>query len=180
MNYAQIDWHDFVVVETVLFTEADEQADLPPPPSLNDLQSASLEQKAMTSLYPNNRRIEEAMPTADDWPSYPQQPQQYAQYAPPPQQQQQDEMHVSDNEDDEESRIRLRMEERARAQQAQAEAKGGVTMKIRSDYIPKAAQQAASRRGVSMALCPNCNQQIPYNELGEHMRSRSPGCFTMT
>jgi splicing factor 3A subunit 1 len=40
--YAQIDWHDFVVVETVLFTDADEQADLPPPTSLNDLQSASL------------------------------------------------------------------------------------------------------------------------------------------
>ena len=31
MAYAQIDWHDFVVVETVLFTDADEQADLPPP-----------------------------------------------------------------------------------------------------------------------------------------------------
>ena len=42
--YAQIDWHDFVVVETVLFTEADDQADLPPPTSLNDLPSASLEQ----------------------------------------------------------------------------------------------------------------------------------------
>ncbi|KAL8826280.1 MAG: hypothetical protein Q9191_003893, partial [Dirinaria sp. TL-2023a] len=46
LEYAQIDWHDFVVVETVLFEEADDQADLPPPPSLNDLQSASLEQKA--------------------------------------------------------------------------------------------------------------------------------------
>ena len=65
MAYAQIDWHDFVVVETVLFTDADEAADLPPPTSLNDLQSASLEQKAMMSLARPDMRIEEAMPTDD-------------------------------------------------------------------------------------------------------------------
>ncbi|RAL10568.1 putative pre-mRNA splicing factor [Aspergillus homomorphus CBS 101889] len=59
--YAEIDWHDFVVVETVLFTDTDDQIELPPPTSLNDLQSASLEQKAMMSLNP--LRIEEAMPT---------------------------------------------------------------------------------------------------------------------
>jgi splicing factor 3A subunit 1 len=65
LEYAQIDWHDFVVVETVLFTEADDQAELPPPASLSDLQSASLEQKAAMSLQPSNMRIEEAMPTMD-------------------------------------------------------------------------------------------------------------------
>ncbi|EZF70681.1 hypothetical protein H105_07121 [Trichophyton soudanense CBS 452.61] len=68
--YAQIDWHDFVVVETVLFTEADDQSELPPPTSLNDLQTASLEQKAMISLQPHDRRIEEAMPTEDDSTTY--------------------------------------------------------------------------------------------------------------
>ncbi|EFR02554.1 splicing factor 3 subunit 1 [Nannizzia gypsea CBS 118893] len=68
--YAQIDWHDFVVVETVLFTEADDQTELPPPTSLNDLQTASLEQKAMMSLQPHDRRIEEAMPTEDDSTTY--------------------------------------------------------------------------------------------------------------
>ncbi|PYH80759.1 Surp module [Aspergillus uvarum CBS 121591] len=66
--YAEIDWHDFVVVETVLFTAADDQIDLPPPTSLNDLQSASLEQKAMMSLNP--LRIEEAMPTDLDASNY--------------------------------------------------------------------------------------------------------------
>lgn len=68
IDYAQIDWHDFVVVETVLFTESDDQADLPPPTSLTDLQSASLEQKAAMSLNP--LRIEEAMPTDLDNPTY--------------------------------------------------------------------------------------------------------------
>lgn len=60
--YAQIDWHDFVIVETVVFDEADEQTDLPPPTTLNDIVNASLEEKGKMSLQPSNRRIEEAMP----------------------------------------------------------------------------------------------------------------------
>ena len=80
VEYAQIDWHDFVVVETVLFTEADEQTDLPPPASLNDLQSASLEQKAAMSLQPSSMRIEEAMPTDMDM-GYPSTQQIYGELA---------------------------------------------------------------------------------------------------
>lgn len=65
VEYAQIDWHDFVVVETVVFDERDENADLPAPTTMNDLQSASLEQKAAMSIDPG-RRIEEAFPSFDD------------------------------------------------------------------------------------------------------------------
>lgn len=188
LTYAQIDWHDFVIVETVLFTEADEQTELPAPTSLSDLQSASLEQKAMMSLAPHNMRIEEAMPT-DDQPyqaTYPTfaatQPQATLPMAPPIQPAQvslpPDVNMVVDGpvfdaapaaeEGDEAQRIRERAEERARARQAQTEAKGATApMKIRSDYVPRA---AANRRGVQMALCPNCKQQMPFNELDEHMR----------
>lgn len=85
LEYQQIDWHDFVVVETVLFTEADDQQDLPPPTSLNDLQSASLEQKAAMSLQPAHMRIEEAMPTGEDFSygGYPQAQQQQHMYGAP-------------------------------------------------------------------------------------------------
>lgn len=48
--YASIDWHDFVVVETVEFTDADEQSELPPPMSLAELESMSLAQKRMASM----------------------------------------------------------------------------------------------------------------------------------
>ncbi|KAI9486809.1 MAG: Pre-mRNA splicing factor PRP21 like protein-domain-containing protein [Benjaminiella poitrasii] len=48
--YASIDWNDFVVVETVEFTEADEQMELPPPMSLAELESMSLAQKRMAAL----------------------------------------------------------------------------------------------------------------------------------
>ena len=139
----------------------------------------------MMSLQPHNMRIEEAMPTYED-PYYPayqpalepvrvtQQLQQQHQL-----QQQDTEMRsVSDNEDEEEARIHERAEARVRAQQAHVEAKGGSgPMKIRSDYVPRAAAQAANRRGVQMALCPNCKQQIPFNELDEHMRSIIPSLY---
>ena len=54
--------------------------------------------------------------------------------------------------------------------QAQAEARGGIApIKIKENYVPRAAQRAANKS--QMALCPNCKQQIPINELDEHMRS---------
>ncbi|KAI4868088.1 Pre-mRNA splicing factor PRP21 like protein-domain-containing protein [Hypoxylon rubiginosum] len=193
MTYAQIDWHDFVVVETVVFTEADDQANLPPPTSLSELQYASLEQKGRVSVGAN-LRIEEAMPTDEDdayngyaappnyhlphhpaqtaprmpgaqpYPSVPAQPQAAYQMAPqlPPNVMQ---------EDDDTLRIREREEARLRMQHAQAEAKGGAApMKIKENYVPRAAARAANRQGTQMALCPNCNQQIPMNELEAHMR----------
>jgi splicing factor 3A subunit 1 len=178
MTYAQIDWHDFVVVETVVFTEADDQANLPPPTSLSELQFASLDQKAMMSVSSHNMRIEEAMPEDTDYyNSYPQQPQHMAPpRVPTPQQQYQPQyqdtrMRDTDEEDEEEQRIRERTEARQRAQQAQAEAKGvAAPMKIKENYVPRAAARAASRQNV--ILCPNCKQHMPANELEEHMRSK--------
>ncbi|OTA58660.1 Surp module [Hypoxylon sp. EC38] len=193
LSYAQIDWHDFVVVETVVFTEADDQANLPPPTSLSELQYASLEQKAKISVSAN-LRIEEAMPTDDDnaynaypappnynlphhpaqptqhvpgvqpHPSVPTPPQAAYQMAPPPRPN-------GTQEDEEAARIREREEARLRMQHAQEQAKGGAApMKIKENYVPRAAARAANRQGTQMALCPNCHQQIPMNELEAHMR----------
>ena len=191
LEYAQIDWHDFVVVETVLFEDADEQADLPPPTSLNDLQSASLEQKGAMSLQPHNRRIEEAMPTDEDYSLFynqqqPQQQQHQQSYAIPEPAFDSSESREpqaidyrftppnlpSTHEDEEERAIAERTQSRAAAQAAQAAAKGGAgqPMRIRNDYVPRA---QAKRQNLPMALCPNCKQQIPYDELDHHMKSMS-------
>lgn len=184
LEYAQIDWHDFVVVETVLFEEADDQADLPPPASLNDLQSASLEQKGAMSLQPHDRRIEEAMPTDEDYNLFYNQQQQQSYAMPPPQfnpyeNQQFQEMDysmappssISAQADEEERAIAERTAAREAAQAAQAAAKGGAgqPMRIRNDYVPRA---QAKRQNAQMALCPNCKQQIPYDELDHHMKSK--------
>lgn len=187
LEYAQIDWHDFVVVETVLFTEADDETDLAPPTSLSDLQSASLEQKAMMSLAPSNRRIEEAMPTDSDVyyngygqpqqqpmpqytpqptpvnlpppPSYPAQPSpaQVGPYAPPPT----STTPISAEND------RLASRDAAASAQAAARGTANAPMKIRNDYVPRA---AAARGRASVAICPNCNLPVPFAELEEHMR----------
>lgn len=184
MSYAQIDWHDFVVVETVLFTEADDQVILPAPTSLSELQYASLEQKAHMSINSHNMRIEEAFPSEEDnhFNSYPSQPAQMqpspipipeSAYQPQPQPIRQK---LTEEDEEEEQRIRERTEARARAQQAQADAKGGAApMRIKENYVPRAAARAAGKQGTQLALCPNCKQQIPYNELDEHMRSECLG-----
>ncbi|GME64350.1 pre-mrna splicing factor [Neofusicoccum parvum] len=174
--YAEIDWHDFVVVETVLFTDADEQTDLPPPATLSDLQSASLEQKAAMSLRPHNMRIEEAMPDEDlsQWnqpsPAVQMPPPQVLPYQPQPQA-----AYSTDygpqrtaQEEEEERLIRERQLERERAQQAQAAAKAGPPqMKIRSDYVPRA---QAKRKATTQVPCPNCHQLIDVDDLEQHMR----------
>ena len=191
LEYAQIDWHDFVVVETVLFEDSDEQADLPPPTSLNDLQSASLEQKGAMSLQPHDRRIEEAMPTDEDYSLFYSQQEQQPSYATPPppppapfnpyeiqpphavDYQFTSPIPVAAQQDEEERAIADRKQSWEAAQAAQAVAKGGASqpMRIRNDYVPRA---QAKRQNLQMALCPNCKQQIPYDELDHHMKSKSP------
>lgn len=189
ITYAQIDWHDFVVVETVVFDERDENAELPAPTSLNDLQSASLEQKASMRV-DANRRIEEAMPTFDDYeqfygqPEPVQQPQQQqqmpspvqsaqraspAQPTPPPAQAQPFQPPPPTSND----RLTDLQASHDRARLVQDTARASATnptapVKIRKDYIPAA--QARSRAQQNTSICPNCKQAIPNDEMAEHMR----------
>ena len=196
LEYAQIDWHDFVIVETVLFDQADDQAELPPPTSLNDLQSASLEQKAAMSLQPSDRRIEEAMPTSEDYSLFygqqqpqqpPSQPPSYP-MAPPSIPQQQPSHSFSPNPpvpdpstptstmppphtDPDSFAIAERTSAREAAQAARTSATTQPPMRIRNDYVPRAqAKRSGGLQSSQMAICPNCKQQIPYDELDQHMR----------
>jgi splicing factor 3A subunit 1 len=190
MAYAQIDWHDFVVVETVLFTDADEQADLPPPTSLNDLQSASLEQKAMMSLARPDMRIEEAMPTDDmmnysqsyedgyaQQNGYSQQPQQplrmdytptaptpqipYPTYSPAPSTPQPQPLVAAS------SANATALPQRPDTASPHPQNLNNAPIKVRSDYVPRAQQR---QRAAQTAICPNCGEQIPLTELDQHMR----------
>lgn len=187
LAYAQVDWHDFVVVETVLFTEADEQADLPPPTTLNDLQSASLEQKAMMSLARPDMRIEEAMPT-DDMNGYayqgyhdpyaqpqPQQPawapepgpQMHPAYTPSQAQQPSPIAQPVPTYSPAPPSVQSPHPPASTSSPAPGSIPGQPPMRIKQDYIPRA-QQRASR--AATAICPNCGQQIPIAELDAHLR----------
>jgi splicing factor 3A subunit 1 len=154
LSYAQIDWHDFVVVETVLFNEQDEQIDLPPPTSLSDLQTASLEQKANMSLAPHNMRIEEAMPTDED---YAMQPPSVPIPAPPP---------TAPYYPAQPPAVPVMP---IQAQYPSApEPLGASAPKIRAGE--NAPRTMTRRRNVATAMCPNCKQQIPMDELEQHMK----------
>ncbi|KAI9433982.1 Pre-mRNA splicing factor PRP21 like protein-domain-containing protein [Lactarius indigo] len=80
-------------------------------------------------------------------------------------------MEESDDEDAESERKRKEEEEkrkeveRAKAVQASS-LEAGAPMKIRTDYVPK----LGSKSKVALATCSICGQQIPVNELQEHMR----------
>ena len=178
VEYAQIDWHDFAIVETILFDENDDQVELPPPTSLNDLQSASLEQKAAMSLQPHDRRIEEAMPTSNDYGLFygqqaPQPQQAYAPQIPSPQPQPHYPMAppsappAFQQNADEERAIAERTQAREQAQAANKAASSQPPMRIREDYVPRA---QAKRQTAATAICPNCKQAIPYDELDRHMK----------
>lgn len=188
IEFARIDWNDFVVVETIIFTDADDQANLPPPTTLNDLEYASLEERNKVSIS-SALRIEEAFPFEDTTynaypvPTYgaqipaaqPAAPAGTYQATNTPAQPAYGAAPLADRSKfaEEEARIQEREQERARMQQAQAEARGGAApMKIKENYVPRAAQRAASKFGTQTAMCPNCKQQIPLNELDEHMRSK--------
>ena len=181
--YAQVDWHDFVVVGTIEFTEADDRVDLPPPTSLNDLQSASLEQKAAFSA-PVNMRLEEAMPEdfeflAGNYP--PAQVPQHVQMPPPPMPYAPSPQPPSSfspapytpqqaSNPEEQARIAERQQEQARAQQMQAASRSQGPMRIRNDYVPRALQNR--RANVQTVLCSICNQQIPSDEYDQHVKSK--------
>ncbi|PHH75844.1 hypothetical protein CDD82_4243 [Ophiocordyceps australis] len=200
---ARIDWGDFVIVETITFTDSDETANLPPPTNLSELQYASLEDRKKISISAN-LRIEETRPDEDlsmletGYATYPaasaasqspfaaparpgSAPQsaapqpfyhagampsaQYpaAGYAHQPQRPSQEE--------EEALHVQERPDAQSRMQQSQADGRGGAApIKIRENYVPRAAQRAANKPGSQMGLCPNCKQQIPLNELEAHMR----------
>lgn len=178
-EFARIDWNDFVIVETIVFNESDDNANLPPPTTLNDIQYASLEEKNKVSIS-SNLRIEEAFPFDDTtYNAHPPQPPQNLPMQPmqPPQQYPSSRpipVGASRPVQDEEEIRRIQEQELAatRMRQTQAEARGGSSMKIRENYVPRAAAKAASKNSGQMGLCPYCKQQIPMAELEEHMRSK--------
>jgi splicing factor 3A subunit 1 len=163
VEFQQIDWHDFTVVATIEFTNADDAIELPPPTSLTDLEYATLEQKRMMVNYdPDVRRLE-AMP--EDNPYAPPTRQQVtvtpAQPTPTPTeprpaQTQEVDMEISDGEEAEDDEL-------PQPKALPATLAGG--MKIRpAGYVPR------SNRSVVTQICPNCGEAIPVNELQEHMR----------
>ncbi|KAI0747909.1 Pre-mRNA splicing factor PRP21 like protein-domain-containing protein [Daedaleopsis nitida] len=167
--FAEIDWYDYAIVQTIEFTAADATSELPPPMSVQEVENMTLAQKRMAAMIMET--------TAEDVEAH--RARQAAAEAEAAAavggigaDQEDTVMEESDDEDDEakerkrrEDDERQREIERARAVQASSLDVGG-PMKIRTDYVPKLQKKAIEK----LTLCTICGQQIPVDELQEHMR----------
>ncbi|TBU66066.1 Pre-mRNA splicing factor PRP21 like protein-domain-containing protein [Dichomitus squalens] len=166
--FAEIDWHDYAIVQTIEFTAADATAELPPPMSVQEVENMTLAQKRMAAMVMETtaedveaHRARQAAADAEA-----------AAAANGAGDEDDQVMEESDDEDDEAKERKRRDEEerqreieRARAIQASSLDVGG-PMKIRTDYVPKLNKKG----GEKLTTCTICGQQIAVDELQEHMR----------
>ncbi|KAH9977204.1 Pre-mRNA splicing factor PRP21 like protein-domain-containing protein [Lactifluus volemus] len=172
--FAEIDWHDYAIVQTIEFTAADAAAELPPPMSVQEVENMTLAQKRMAAMVMETtvedveaHRARQAAAEAEAAAAVSTAGGVATEAADDDVM-----MEESDEEDTEVSERKKKEEEerqkeleRAKAIQASS-LEAGAPMKIRTDYVPK----LGSKNKVALATCSICNQQIPVNELQEHMR----------
>ncbi|KAG8866315.1 SF3a splicing factor complex subunit, partial [Serendipita sp. 405] len=150
--FAEVDWHDFAIVQTIEFTGADATSELPVPMTLQQMEARSLEEKrhlamVMVDATEEVERAKEA--------------------AKVPQQVLTAEALEAQRRKQSEMEEHAREEMRAREVQARV-LEGAGPMKIRHDYVPKTLVDKTAK--VQMTVCQICGQQIPTDELDEHMR----------
>lgn len=169
--FAEIDWHDYAIVQTIEFTVADANSELPPPMTVDEMISRTLAQKKMAAMIMEDTADEveavKARQAAEEIANS--NAKTNVNGAP-------DGDGMMDVSDDEayESKERIKKEEedrqlemeRARAIQATSMDASG-PMKIRTDYVPKLGGRGTK---VTMTTCAVCGQQVPVDELQEHMR----------
>lgn len=137
--FAEIDWNDYAIVQTIEFTAADAASELPPPMSVQEVENMTLAQKRMAAMVMETtaedveiHRAKQAQADADA-----------AAAASAAAAIEDAEMDQSDDEDAVAAARTKRIDEArqkaiATAQAIQANATGQAgPMKIRTDYVPK-------------------------------------------
>jgi splicing factor 3A subunit 1 len=131
--FAQIDWQDFAVVQTIEFTSADQSIELPAPTNIDALRTMGLNERRMAAMI-----VEESgdhnMPLGAGSASIKDAGLVLTEGGP-------DEVEMDEDSEDEETQAQKKREteELARAREVQAKAMGQAGMKIRKDYQPKGA-----------------------------------------
>ncbi|EJD06005.1 uncharacterized protein FOMMEDRAFT_104418 [Fomitiporia mediterranea MF3/22] len=168
--FAEIDWHDYAIVQTIEFTTADANSELPEPMTINEMISRTLAQKKMAAMIMEDTVDEVEAVRARQAAEAEAQAEALGVNGAA---EGDGTMEVSDDEDNEvkerkrkEEEERQREMERARAIQATSMDASG-PMKIRTDYVPRLGAKGAK---VTMTTCAVCGQQVPVDELQEHMR----------
>ncbi|PFH52369.1 hypothetical protein AMATHDRAFT_46246 [Amanita thiersii Skay4041] len=171
--FAEIDWHDYAIVQTIEFTAADANAELPTPMSVQEVENMTLAQKRMAAMIMENTAEEVEAHRARQAAAEAEAAAAVGSAGPVVNggdQNVEDDaaMEESDDEIQLEADARHqeeRMKEIARAQALQVNTSG--PMKIRTDYVPKLGTKNSK---ATTTTCTICGQQIPVDELQEHMR----------
>ncbi|KAJ8078554.1 SF3a splicing factor complex subunit [Marasmius tenuissimus] len=168
--FAEIDWHDYAIVQTIEFTVADATSELPPPMSVQEVENMTLAQKRMAAMIMENtaedveaHRAKQAAAEAEAAAAVGNAGVANDDVAMEESDDEGDGMDEQARKNEEERQKEI---ERARALQASSVGAGG-PMKIRTDYVPKLGSKNAK---TAMTTCSICGQQIPVDELQEHMR----------
>ncbi|KZT11481.1 uncharacterized protein LAESUDRAFT_809403 [Laetiporus sulphureus 93-53] len=168
--FAEIDWHDYAIVQTIEFTAADATSELPPPMSVQEVENMTLAQKRMAAMIMETTQEDVDAHRARQAAAEAEAAAAVGNTGVAPAEEMT--MEQIDNEE-KEARERKRREEeehareveRARAIQASS-LDAGAPMKIRTDYVPKVGKKTTE----NMTTCTICGQQVPVDELQEHMR----------
>ncbi|KAI9591375.1 Pre-mRNA splicing factor PRP21 like protein-domain-containing protein [Syncephalis fuscata] len=140
--FLSIDWHDFVVVETIEFTEADEESNLPMPLNLRDLENMTLEQRRLAAMIPTVSKHDDEN-NGDDGMDV------------------EEDMVESDAEDMAQPTMPA----------TQKKPDMSAKMKIVKDYNPKARLAAGGPKvNEPTQICQLCRKAIPVSEIEEHVR----------
>lgn len=189
LAFAEIDWHDFAIVQTIEFTQADAQSELPNPMTVADVETMTLSQKRMAAMIAET--MEPEVEAAKAGLDAAEAAEKAAQHALNEAAAQDTTMDSGDEEDakSKEDEKKKQEEMLARARELQARSTElGEPMKIRKDYVPKCgcspfylalmcanrleliALAARNANKAATTQCSICGQQIPIDELDEHMR----------
>ncbi|KAF9316946.1 SF3a splicing factor complex subunit [Podila horticola] len=150
MAFLMINWQDFVVVETIEFTEADDALELPLPKSLKELENMSLAQKRMVQVLAESEHAAEDVPQDieidDDNDSV--------------------DMEGSDDE------MEMAQEEVRNVNEIVMTAPtASAPMKIKEDYVPKAFKgRTNAALEEPTQICPRCGEKVKVSEMDEHVR----------
>ncbi|KAF4576807.1 Splicing factor 3A subunit 1 [Pleurotus pulmonarius] len=165
--FAEIDWHDYAIVQTIEFTMADANAELPPPMSVQEVENMTMAQKRMAAMIMEStaeeveaHRARQAAAEAEA---------AAAVGGAGVGTQDDAAMEESDDEETDEQKAKKKREDEERAREIER-AKGinpAAPMKIRTDYVPKL---GAKNNKAAVTTCTLCGQEIPVDEYQEHVR----------
>lgn len=150
--FLSINWQDFVVVQTIEFTEADDAVELPLPKSLRELETMSLTQKRMMQVLAETENVQD-MPVDIEI-------------------DENDDVDMEDSDDEQDAASQQKPDVVTNMNEVVMTAPQlTAPMKIKEDYVPKAFKgRTVAALEEATQTCPRCGEQVKLSEMDEHVR----------